>query len=161
MPAAFAPMQFAQMQPPQPPRPLTTGIPTPEQISTQKVQFAATLDKQLQDAVETVKKETEIEKQMVKFNTDKQIALYHMQVDEKLAEMLAASEENATISDLELKKAMVERTIQLQTQAHSLTFDYNMRATQQELATRKAEFERQFLTNEYKMAQEYAAANIA
>merc|ERR1719502_1047157 len=86
-----------------PPASLTAGIPTPDQILTQKKQFSDALDKQLKDAIDTIKKETEIEKQMVKFNADKQIAMYNLQVDEKLVEAQALAEEQATISELELK----------------------------------------------------------
>lgn len=156
-PAMPQPVAMQQPAAPQPPRSLTAGIPTPEQIQTQKAQFAAALDKQLQEAVETVRKETEIEKQMVKFNTEKQISLYNMQVDEKLAELTAAAAESSTISDLELKKALVERTLQLNSQAQSLAFDYNMKATQQELLERKTAFEKQYLNEEAKLAQQYAS----
>jgi len=142
---------------PQAPASLTAGIPTPSQIAAQKAQFAEALDKQLKEAVETVKKETEIEKQMVKFNTDKQISLYNMQVDEKLAELTAAAAEASTVSDLELKKALVERTLQLNSQAQGLIFDYNMKSTQQELLERKAAFEQQYINEESKLAQQYAA----
>jgi len=155
-PAAF--QQVAQMAAPVAPPPnLTAGLPTPEQIAQQKVQFAAALDKQLKDAIAVVQKETEIEKQMIKFNAEKQIALYNMQVDEKLTEMSATAEEMSTFSDCELKKAMIERTLQLNAQAQGLVFDYNMRATQQELAQRQAQFEQQFMAEENKLAQEYAA----
>merc|ERR1711937_1126456 len=75
--------------------------------------------------------ETQIEKDMVKFNAEKQIALYNMQVDEKLTEMCATAAEQATISDLELKKAKIERGLQLDGQAQGLMFDYNMKAAQQ------------------------------
>jgi len=139
-----------------PPASLTAGIPTPEQIAQQKAQFAAALDKQLQDAIATVQKETQIEKDMVKFNAEKQIALYNMQVDEKLTEMCATAAEQATISDLELKKAKIERGLQLDSQAQGLLFDYNMKATQQELQTKQAQFTQQFLTEENKLAQQYA-----
>jgi hypothetical protein len=117
--AAPAPVMAQQLGMPQPPPSLTQGIPTPEQIAQQKVQFAAALDKQLQDAIATVQKETKIEKDMVDFNAKKQIALYNMQVDEKLCEMMALAEEQATISQCELNKAKVERTLQLNTQTQS------------------------------------------
>jgi len=139
-----------------PPASLTAGIPTPEQIAQQKAQFAAALDKQLQDAIATVQKETQIEKDMVKFNAEKQIALYNMQVDEKLTEMCATAAEQATISDLELKKAKIERGLQLDSQAQGLLFDYNMKATQQELQMKQAQFTQQFMNEENKLAAQYA-----
>merc|ERR1719456_1316978 len=143
---------------PQPMAPanLTAGIPTPEQIAAQKSQFAAALDKQLKEAIETIQKETQIEKDMVKFTADKQIALYNMQVDEKLTEALALADEQATIGTLELNKAKVERGLQLNSQAQGLVFDYNMRATQQELAQRQYQFQQQYMTAENKLAQDYA-----
>merc|ERR1719359_2284323 len=71
------------------PAKLTTGIPTPEQIAQQKAGYAAALDKQLQEAIAMVQKETQIEKDMAKFSADKNIAMYNNQVDEKLAEATA------------------------------------------------------------------------
>merc|ERR1711981_341480 len=73
-----------------------------------------------------------------------------------MGEMQALADEQATISQLELKKAWVERGLQLDSQAQGLNFDYNMRATQQELAQRQYVFERDYLTAENKLAQEFA-----
>merc|ERR1719454_640964 len=81
-----------------PPR-LTQGIPTPEQIAAQKAQYAAALDKQLEQAKNTVIQETKIEQQMVKFTADKQIDLYRMQVAERSTEQEALAEEQATIQE--------------------------------------------------------------
>merc|ERR1719199_1921883 len=106
--------------PPAPPQSLTAGIPTPDQIAAQKAQFARQLDEQLKTAIATVQKETQIEKDMVKFNAEKQIALYHLQMDEQLTEMMALAEEQAVISTCELNKARVERGLQLNTQAQGL-----------------------------------------
>merc|ERR1719310_467497 len=131
-----------------PPASLTAGIPNPAQIEKQKAEFTAALEKQLKDAVDTVQKETQIEKDMVRFNAEKQISLYNLQVDEKLTEMCAVAAEQATISDLELKKAKIERGLQLDGQAQGLMFDYNMKATQQELATKQAQFAQQYMTEE-------------
>jgi len=139
-----------------PPASLTAGIPNPAQIEKQKAEFTAALEKQLKDAVDTVQKETQIEKEMVRFNAEKQISLYNLQVDEKLTEMCAVAAEQATISDLELKKAKIERGLQLDGQAQGLMFDYNMKATQQELATKQAQFAQQYMTEESKLAQQYA-----
>merc|ERR1719262_354696 len=135
---------------------LTQGLPTPEQIAAQKANFAVALDKQLKDAIATIQKETKIEKDMVEFTAQKQISLYNMQVDEKLTEAIALADEQATISTLELNKAKVERGLQLNSQAQGLVFDYNMRATQQELAQRQYQFQQQYLTAENKLAQDYA-----
>merc|ERR1711990_862886 len=93
---------------------------------------------------------------MAKFNAEKQISLYNMQVDEKLTEVVAFAEEQAIIGTCELNKARVERGLQLNTQAQGLLFDYNMKATQQELAQRQAQFAQQYLTEENKLAQQYA-----
>merc|ERR1719174_1211783 len=87
-----------------PPPALTQGIPTPDQIAAQKANFAAALDKQLKDAIDTIQKETQIEKDMVKFTADKQISLYNMQVDEKLVEAIAMADEQCTVGTLELNK---------------------------------------------------------
>merc|ERR1719443_198274 len=143
--------------PAEPPN-LTAGIPTPEQIAAQKLQFAAALDKQLADAIETVKKETQIEKEMVAFNAQKQIALYNMQVDEKLCEMQALAEEQAAIGACELNKAKVERTLQLNTQAQNLTFDYHLKATQQELADKRDAFDRALMAEENALAKQFEGA---
>merc|ERR1719261_978344 len=112
------------------PQKLTGGIPTPEQIAQQKAGYAAALDKQLKEAIDTVQKETAIEKQMVQFNADKQIALYNMQVDEKLTEAMAVADEQATFALLELNKAKVERNLQLNNQANGLILDYQMKSVQ-------------------------------
>merc|ERR1711881_448574 len=89
-------------------------------------------------------------------NAEKQISLYNMQVDEKLAEAIAFAEEQATVGRLELNKAKVERGLQLNSQAQGLVFDYNMRSVQQELAQRQYQFQQQYMTAENKLAQDYA-----
>jgi len=104
-----APQQFASAVPqyanpinvpnaPIAPGKLTEGIPTPAQILSQKNGYAAALDKQLKEASDTVAKETAIEKEMVKFNAAKQIAMFENQVDEKLTEGLALEDERATFA---------------------------------------------------------------
>merc|ERR1719272_2100054 len=89
---------------PLPPMKLTEGIPTPEQIGQQKAGYSAALDRQLKEAIDTVQKETAIEKEMIKFTAEKTIALYNMQVDEKLIEAMAMSDEQSTFAMLELNK---------------------------------------------------------
>merc|ERR1740130_740906 len=142
---------------------LTDGIPTPEQILSQKNGYAAALDKQLKEASDTVAKETAIEKEMVKFNAAKQIAMFENQVDEKLTEGLALEDERATFALLELKKALVERNLQLSAQAENLKMDYQMKAVQTEWKQKWYAFEMQFVGEENKLAAEYnkqvAAAN--
>merc|ERR1719253_930396 len=75
---------------------LTEGIPTPAQINSQKAGYSAALDRQLKEALETVQKETAIEKQMVQFNADKSIALFNNTADERLAQQIAALDEENT-----------------------------------------------------------------
>lgn len=119
------------------------------------------MDKQLKEAIDTVQKETSIEKEMIKFTAEKTIALYNMQVDEKLAESMALADERATFAALELKKALVERNLQLNAQANNLTMDYNMKALQTEFAQKTYVFQQQFVSKETALAQDYAkvAAN--
>merc|ERR1719465_168805 len=90
---ATLPQAVPQVAMPGAPPRLTQGIPTPEQIAAQKAQYAAALDKQLEQAKATVIQETKIEQQMVKFTADKQIDLYRMQVEEKRTEQEALVEE--------------------------------------------------------------------
>jgi len=140
---------------PVPPARLTQGIPTPEQIASQKAGYAAALDKQLQEAIATVQKETAIEKDMVKFNSEKQVALYNNGVDERLNEAIALAEEQATIQVLELKKALVERNLQLDAQASGLTMDYRMKYLMQDCAQKQYAFQTQYLGAENKLMQDY------
>merc|ERR1740117_1884476 len=99
------------------PMKLTEGIPTPAQINSQKAGYSTALDKQLKEALDTVQKETAIEKQMVQFSADKSIALFNNTADERLAQLLADVEEEQVFRTLELKKALVERGLQLDAQA--------------------------------------------
>merc|ERR1719240_1070978 len=92
---ATMPQAVPQAAMPAAPPSLTQGIPTPEQIAAQKAQYAAALDKQLEQAKNTVIQETKIEQQMAKFNADKQIDLYRCQVEEKRVEQEALVEEQA------------------------------------------------------------------
>merc|ERR1719181_2160908 len=136
-----------------PPR-LTQGIPTPEQIASQKAQYAAALDKQLEQAKKTVIDETKIEQQMVKFTADKQIDLYRMQVAEKATEQEANAEEQSTISSLELKKALVERNLQLDSQASNLVMDYKMKELMTACQMKHYQFQMQYMNAENKLAQQ-------
>lgn len=159
-PVAAMPTTTAIAAPPQapvPPQSLTQGIPTPQQIAVQKKQYADALDKQLAEAISTVQKETEIEKQMVKFNADKNIALYTMSVQEKLCEAHALEDERATIAQLELKKAFVERNLQLSAQASGYTMDYQMKQVQTELAMKQYQFQQTYQKAEAALAQDYNA----
>jgi len=157
-----APQQFAQYanpinvpQAPVAPMRLTDGIPTPAQISSQKNGYAAALDKQLKEASDTVAKETAIEKEMVKFNAAKQIAMFENQVDEKLTEGLALEDERATFALLELKKALVERNLQLSAQAANLTMDYQMKAVQMDWQKKWQAFENEYNKAENNLMADY------
>merc|ERR1719223_783019 len=140
---------------PMAPQKLTIGIPTPEQIAQQKNGYSAALDKQLKEAIETVQKETAIEKQMIQFTAEKTIALYNMQVDEKLTEAQALADEQATFALLELNKAKVERGLQLSNQANGLMMDYQMKAIQTELAQKQYEFQQTYVKAEGALEQQY------
>jgi len=157
-PAVMAPAGIPIPAPPAPPGPpgkLTQGIPDPSQIEKQKGAYSAALDKQLQEAMETVRNETKIEKDMIAFKIKKDIALFETQVDEQLVEQMAAIDEMATFSQLELKKALVDRNIQLNAQASNLVSEYKMKALQDELARKKVEFEQNYVQKEVQLAQAY------
>merc|ERR1719386_545480 len=155
MPYGTLPQAVPQaVMPAEPPR-LTQGIPTPEQIAAQKAQYAAALDKQLETAKNTVIQETKIEQQMAKFNADKQIDLYRCQVEEKRVEQEALVEEQATIQALELKKALVERNLQLDSQAAGLTMDYKMKELMTACSMKQYQFQQQYAGAEAKLAAQY------
>jgi hypothetical protein len=155
MPQATMPMAMPQAAMPMAPPNLTQGMPTPEQIAAQKAQYAAALDKQLEQAKNTVIKETKIEQQMVKFNAEKQIDLYRCQVEEKRVEQEAMVEEQATIQALEMKKALVERNLQLDNQAAGLTMDYKMKELMTACAVKQYQFQQQYIGAEQKLAAQY------
>jgi len=157
MPAVMPAMVPAAAMPAMPVK-LTEGLPDPTQIATQKAAYAQALDKQLATALATVEEETKIEKQMVGFTAQKQIALFDMQVDEKLTESLAVCDEQATFAMLELKKALVERQLQLNNQASGLIMDYNMKAAQSDMAQKQYAFQVQYMKAEADLMQQYQAA---
>merc|ERR1719149_587926 len=123
-----------------PPTDLTVGLPNSKQIATQKAGYAAALDKQ-----------------MVKFSADKQIALFQMQVEEQRNEQMALLDEQSTIAVLELKKACVERKIQLDAQAAGLNMDYQMKFVQTELAQKTYAFQQTYAGAENKLLEQYNA----
>jgi len=131
-----APAAPQQQQPP-----TTEGIPNPQQITVQQAQYEKALDRQLAEGLATLEKEREIEKKMLKFSADKEIALVSNQVMERLIEQLALVDEKAVIAELELKKAAVERKLQLSAQAMNLTLDYEQKFLQVEWTTKRNEFE--------------------
>merc|ERR1719198_1229061 len=92
---------------------------------------------------------------MVDFSAKKNIAMYTLQVQEKLEEAKALADEQATFATLELKKAYVERTIQLNSQAGNLVMDYNMKALITECEQKKYAFAQKYQTEENKLAQDY------
>jgi len=138
-----------------PPASLTQGIPTPDQIGAQKTAYASALDKQLADGIVTIQKETEIEKSMVKFTADKQLALMQMQIEEQRNEQIALLDEQATIRQCELKKAFVERSIQLDNQANGFTMDYQMKFIQTELAQKQYAFQQTYGNAERALEAQY------
>jgi len=139
------------------PTDLTIGLPNSQQIASQKAGYSAALDKQLADGISTIQKETEIEKQMVKFSADKQIALFQMQVEEQRNEQMALLDEQGTIAVLELKKACVERKIQLDAQAAGLNMDYNMKFVQTELAQQTYAFQQTYAGADNKLLEQFNA----
>jgi hypothetical protein len=158
-PAMALPSAIPIPQPPGAPPPrLTQGIPAPDQIERQKQAYAAALEKQLADAVATVQNETKIEKEMVAFKTQKDVAIFEAQVDEKLVEMLAAEDERAAFAKSELNKARQDRQIQLNNQAANLVMDYNMKQVMDDIQARKLAFESQYRAAEQKLTQDYGRA---
>merc|ERR1712217_570261 len=153
MPQAQAFPMAAQQ--PMPPQQLTKGIPYPQAIESQKRAYAAALDKQLKEAMDTVTKETAIEKRMTAFRTEKDVALFELSVDEKLAEQMALVDEQATMAQCQLKKALVDRNVQLNSQASGLVAEYKMKSMMDDLAKKKAEFERAFAGKEMALQREF------
>jgi len=136
-----SPQVFSQAPVQQQVQVTTEGIPNPQQISVQQAQYEKALDKQLADGVATLEKEREIEKKMLQFSADKEIALVANRIQENLVESLSLVDEKATIAILELKKAAVERKLQLSAQAMNLTLDYEQRAIQMEWNAKRGAFE--------------------
>jgi len=134
----------------------TVGIPTPAQVSVQQAAYSNALDKQLAEGIATLEKERELEKQMLKFSTDKDIALYTNVAMERLVEASALVDEKMTFAVLELKKAATERKLQLNAQANGLTMDYEMKTVQVEWRQKWTAFEQQYVNAEGKLEAEYA-----
>jgi len=137
------------------PAKLTEGMPTTDQISNQKAMYRTALDKQLKDASDTVTKEVAIEKQMATFATQKEIALYEMQVEEQLMEQLAECDEVATFQLLELKKAFVHRQLQLTAQANGLVTEYNAQEMHTDMAKKQNALQQQLLQAEKALVSQF------
>merc|ERR1712014_547112 len=78
-----------------------------------------------------------------------------LSVDEKLAEQMALIDEQATMAQCQLKKALVDRNVQLNSQASGLVAEYKMKSMMEELAKKKAEFEKAFVGKEMQLAREF------
>merc|ERR1712216_495682 len=61
---------------------------------------------------------------------------------------LAQTDEQATFQILELKKAFVERQVQLNNQASSLVMDFKIGEVHKEIATKQAAFQDQYVKKE-------------
>mmetsp|Transcript_44041 Transcript_44041/g.80862 ORF Transcript_44041/g.80862 Transcript_44041/m.80862 type:complete len:220 (+) Transcript_44041:69-728(+) len=141
-----------------PPQNLTEGLPDERQIAAQKAAYAQALDLQLQQATEILQKETAIEKEMLSFKAQKDIAMFNLSVEEKLVEQLASVDEQTTFQQLELLKAATDRKLQLANQASALTMDYSMKKAQEEMALKQYDFQQRYLQTERDLAQQYAQA---
>jgi len=133
------------------------GMPTPPQIVAQQTRYAAALDQQLSTGVATLEKERDLEKQMLKFTCEKDIALFTNAATEKFVEQSELVDERTTFAILELKKAAVERKLQLDAQANGLTLDYEMKSVQVEWQKKWNAFEAQFQGAENKLEAQFAA----
>lgn len=141
MPAVAA-TPYAAM--PMQPMRLTEGLPDPSQIASQKAAYAKALDAQLKQALETIQQENAIEKEMLKFKAEKDAAMYQISVDQWATEQAALVDEQTTFQQLELKKAAVERKLQLDSQASNLIMDYSMRQAQEEMMKKHYAFQQQY-----------------
>merc|ERR1719440_226197 len=141
-----------------PPRPgnLTQGVPNVEQIAQQKAMYVAALEKQTMNAQATVSKEVNIEKQLATFATQKDVAMYHMQVEAQLADQLAQADEQATLKILEVKKAFVERQLSLTAQADGMMAQYQANQLQEQIAAKQQAFQQQAVQADRSLAQQYS-----
>jgi hypothetical protein len=156
-PAMATTAAMPQMAAPSAPPKLTQGMPNPDQITHQKAAYAKALDKQLEQAKQTVTSETQMEKKMAEFTAAKQIQMFNIQMQEKMTEAIAQVEEVATIQLLELKKAHKERNMQLENQALGLTNDYQVKALMAQCAQAQYKFQQQYMAAEAQLAQQYQA----
>lgn len=134
----------------------TQGLPTPQQISAQQAQYATALDRQLAEGIAVLEKERELEKQMLKFTTEKDVALFTNTIMEKFVEQAELVDERCTFQVLELKKAACERKLQLNAQANGLILDYEMKAVQVEWKQKWQVFEQTYRGAEGVLEAEYA-----
>jgi len=134
----------------------TQGLPTPTQISAQQTQYATALDRQLVEGIAVLEKERELEKQMLKFTAEKDVALFTNTIMERFVEQAELVDERCTFQVLELKKAACERKLQLNAQANGLILDYEMKAVQVEWKQKWQVFEQTYNRAEGVLEAEYA-----
>jgi len=139
------------------PADFTKGIPNSTQIASQKAAYIIALDKQLADGIATIQQERGLEVKMVEFATDKELDLIKCQLHERRNEQIALLDEQATIAVLELRKACIERKIQLDAQASGLDMDYQMKLVQTQLAQKAYQFQVTYAGAENKLMKEYEA----
>merc|ERR1711865_379306 len=93
---------------------------------------------------------------MATFATQKEIAMFECQVDEQLTEQIAQADEVATFAILELKKAFVERQLQLNAQANGLVMEYNTKQVHAELQQKQVACQQQMAAAEAALNTQYS-----
>jgi len=148
-----------------PPADLCAGIPTPQVIEAQRVNFAKALDKQYADGNKTIEEEKKLKMQMLVEQAKQQKAQQRLQVESQTQAQNLLLDQQMNSQLMMLQEAAMQQKSVLEQQAAALTLEYQQKKAEEEMLQKQFEIQKQYYDAEnvlaaqfQKVAQEEAVA---
>lgn len=148
--AGAAPMSL----PPQPPMPLTTGMPDPATIAKQKDAYNKMLEEQLKQGVTVLDAQVKHQKDYLVAQADQQKKQFTMQIEMEVKQQEMALQQQYAEQTMALQQQAAQQKAALEQQAMQLTMDYQQKKAEETMQKQQYEMERQQVDMQTKMQAE-------
>jgi hypothetical protein len=138
-----------------PPVKLTTGLPTPDQLSAEKAGYNKALEAQLKKQSDAVMAEAEIKKKMLKQQAETSLAEFQLQIEEQVKMANLQIDQEAQQQSIGLQEAAVTQRTARDEQTAIQAGDYIKKRAMEDMQQKSWELQKQWFDQEQKMTAQY------
>jgi len=146
---------------PQPPMPLTTGMPDPATISKQKDAYNKMLEEQLKQGITVLDAQVKHQKDYLVAQADQQKKQFTMQIEMEVRQQEMALQQQYAEQSMALQQQASQQKAALEQQAMQLTMDYQQKKAEETMQKQQYEMERQQTELQSRMQAEMQKLGVA
>lgn len=150
----LTPSQGASASVPQPPKPITAGMPDPETIQKHKETYTKMLEQQLSQGIAVLEAQAKHQRDYLSAQAEQQKKQFEMQISMEVQQQQMALKKQHAEQTMALNQQAAQQKAALEQQAMQLTMDYGQKKAEEDMMQQQYDMEKSQTEIQQKMSED-------